>query len=343
MVRLYRLKYCTISISLILLSAMSLAQTSSGHVHAPAAKDFAATLTFLSSDWMEGREAGTRGSYMAADYIAGMMQLNGLAPYGDYDTLKSGQTGTTLFQQTYFQDFEMKLYYIEMMGTFTLILGKPGSVVVKNIIGIIPGKDSTKSLIVGAHYDHLGIIDGLIYNGADDNASGVSGMLALAKAWVETGEKPPCNIIFSAWNGEEKGRLGSLYFVRHTHANPAQILAYINMDMISRSAPEDTNGRQLSIGTMPASEGLRQIAIAGNLRLPHPFELDLWDVTGHTGSDYASFTAKNIPVMTFFSGYQVDYHKPEDDADKVDLKKMEDILKIVNDCIREVTESLSDK
>jgi hypothetical protein len=91
---------------------------------------------------------------------------------------------------------------------------------------------------------------------------------------------------------------------------------------------------------LPAGERLRQFAITSNNRLPHPFELDLWDVTGHTGSDYASFIAKNIPVMTFFSGYQSDYHTPEDDANKADLKKMEDILKLVNDCILEILEGI---
>jgi len=211
---------------------------------------------------------------------------------------------------------------------------------VSNVTGIIRGKDSTKSIVVGAHYDHLGVRSGFIFNGADDNASGVSGLLALAGKWSEHGEKPACNIIFAAWNCEERGMHGSRYFVRHTDANPEHVIAYINMDMISRSAPEDTNHRQLSIGTMPESEGLRQIAIASNRSLPHPFELDLWDVTGHSGSDYASFTAKNIPVMTFFSGYQVDYHTPEDDAGKADLRKMEDILKLVNDCIIEILEGL---
>ena len=340
-------RFSFITIALWVISATLLAQTNARPVSNPTAKDFAGTLTFLSSDWMEGREAGTRGSFMAADFIAFMMQLQGLAPYGDFDTLKPGQTGKpgskTIFQHSYFQDFEMKLYYVEKIGSYSLILGRPGSVVISNITGIIRGKDSTKSVVVGAHYDHLGIYDGHIYNGADDNASGVSGMLALAKKWCEHSEQPACNIIFAAWTAEEKGRLGSRYFVRHTNPNPGQLLAYINMDMISRSAPEDTATRQLSIGTMTESEGLRQIAIASNLRLPHPFELELWDVTGHTGSDYASFIAKNIPVMTFFSGYQVDYHTPEDDADKADLKKMDDILKIVNDCIREVTESSWDK
>jgi hypothetical protein len=208
------------------------------------------------------------------------------------------------------------------------------SLVVRNVLGIIRGKDSTKSIVVGAHYDHLGIRNGVIYNGADDNASGASGMLSLARTWSEVGEQPACNIIFAAWTAEEKGLLGSSYFVEHTGANPEHILLCINMDMISRSAPEDTAHRILSIGTMTGSDGLKKLAEASNQGLAHPFVLDLWDVTGHTGSDYGSFTAVGIPVMTFFSGFHDDYHSPRDIAAKADLEKMKDILKIVNDCIR---------
>jgi hypothetical protein len=332
-----------IILALWLFSSLLFSQSEVRTPLAPTAKEFAGILSFLSSDWMEGREAGTRGNYMAADYIASMMNLSGLAPYGDPDTLSPGLTDRRQsrkpFHRMYFQNFEMKLYWTEEIGPYVLVLGKPGSVVISNVIGVILGKDSTRSIVVGAHYDHLGIRDGQIYNGSDDNASGVSGMLALAKNWYETGEQPPCNIIFAAWNGEEEGCLGSHYFVKHTGANPDMVSTYINMDMISRSAPEDTSGRQLSIGTLPADERLRQIARDGSLRLAHPFELDLWDVTGHTGSDYSSFIAQNIPVMTFFSGFHADYHKPGDDAEKADLQKMQDILKIVNECLRQVLDN----
>jgi Zn-dependent M28 family amino/carboxypeptidase len=220
---------------------------------------------------------------------------------------------------------------------------KSESLVVRNVLGMIRGKDSTKSIVVGAHYDHLGIRNGNIYNGADDNASGVAGMLALAKVWCEYDEQPAFNIIFAAWTAEEKGLLGSCYYVMHSNANPEQLLLYINLDMISRSAPEDTACRQLSIGTMTTSDELKQIARASNLRLPHPFELDLWDVTGHFGSDYSFFAVSNIPVMTFFSGFHDDYHSPRDIAAKADLQKMENILKIANYCLWEVTQNSLDK
>lgn len=201
---------------------------------------------------------------------------------------------------------------------------------VRNVLGMIPGKDTTKTIVVGAHYDHLGILNDSIYNGADDNASGVSGMLALAKKWSETKIKPPCTILFASWTAEEMGLLGSEYFVQHLDSEKQKILLAINMDMISRSAPEDQLHRMLSIGTQKESDYLKEIANLSNTKLSKPFTLDLWETNGHTGSDYASFTTKGIPILTFFSGFHDDYHSTRDIASKVDLDKIKDVLFIVN-------------
>lgn len=201
---------------------------------------------------------------------------------------------------------------------------------VRNVIGMIRGKDTTKTIIVGAHYDHLGMINDTIYNGADDNASGVSGMLALAKNWSESKIKPPCNILFASWTAEEMGLLGSQYFIQNFDLEKQKILLAINMDMISRSAPEDKTHRVLSIGTQEGSDSLKEIVTFSNSKLSKPFTLDLWETNGHTGSDYASFAAKGIPVMTYFSGFHDDYHSMRDVASKVDLDKIKDVLFIVN-------------
>lgn len=201
---------------------------------------------------------------------------------------------------------------------------------VRNVLGMIQGKDTTKTIIIGAHYDHLGIKNDSIYNGADDNASGTSGMLALAKKWSESKTKPPFNMLFASWTAEEMGLLGSEYFVQNFDFKNQNIILSINMDMISRSAPEDKTHRILSIGTQKGSENLNEIANSSNSKLVKPFTLDLWETNGHTGSDYASFTAKGIPIMTFFSGFHDDYHSPRDVASKVDLDKIKDVLFIVN-------------
>jgi hypothetical protein len=302
-------------------------------------ENYATIVSFLSSDYMEGREAGSRGTLLASDFIAVMMQISGIEPSGD--------------MRSWFQNFKLIRfrneksepgesdyidgdYFIE--GDTTIINTHPliDTLLERNVIGIIRGKDTTKSIVIGAHYDHLGMRNRLTFNGADDNASGVAGMLSLAKKWASSGEKPPCNLIFGAWTAEEKGQLGSKYFVRHTGAKPGKVLLCFNMDMISRSAPEDTTGRQISIGTLPVSENLRKMANEINHQFARPFEFDLWDVTGHTGSDYRFFCEAGIPVMTFFSGYNSDYHTPGDTADKIDIQKMDDILILVNECIRKV-------
>ena len=207
------------------------------------------------------------------------------------------------------------------------------TLLVNNVIGKIQGRDSTQTIILGAHYDHLGKRGNIIYYGSDDNASGVAGLLALARVWAESKTIPPCNILFASWNAEEKGLIGSEYFAS-TLSSPDKVKLYINMDMISRSVVEDTARRQLSIGTRTNDEYLKELAWQINGTLSHPFILDLWDVTGHSGSDYASFTAKNIPVMTYNTGLHNDYHTPRDIPAAADLVKMGDVLKLVNESLQ---------
>jgi len=221
------------------------------------------------------------------------------------------------------------------------VIVKSEVLLVRNVLGWIPGKDQTKYIILGGHYDHLGTHNGQIFNGSDDNASGASGLLALAKTWAGSGIQPSCNLIFASWSGEEEGLLGSQYFVDHMNIKPNDILLYINMDMISRSVAEDTARRQLSIGTRTQDSNLREIAKKNNSKLTAPFVLDLWDVTGHSGSDYASFTAKNIPIMTFNTGLHNDYHTPRDISANADLVKMGDVLKLVNRSLQQVLENIS--
>lgn len=204
----------------------------------------------------------------------------------------------------------------------------------RNVVGIIRGKDTTRSIVIGAHYDHLGIRGDSIYFGADDNASGVAGMLTIAQNWAKSGLIPEQNLVFASWDGEEKGLLGSNFFVRQMRVNSQNTSLYFNMDMISRSAEEDTLRQLLSIGTRSGDTALRALAEKYNGIHTNPFVLDLWDVTGRSGSDYASFTAAGIPVMTFFSGFHNEYHTPRDVPSKTDHAKMFKILRLVNDCIQ---------
>jgi len=327
--------------SLFILPLLLSAQAPVNPVKNPVAKDFSVTLTNLSSDKMEGREAGTTGAALASEYIALQMQAKGLHPYGDK---------TPDNKRDWFQNFEAVSYNADR-DSMALMINTDGKILVfdsteakevklRNVIGFIPGIDTSRFIIIGAHYDHLGIRDGKIFNGADDNASGVAGLIALAGAWAVNTEKPPCNIVFAAWTAEEKGAIGSQYFVQNLKKRIDRIIFSLNMDMISRSAPEDTTGMLISIGTLPSGENLRAIAKEANMKLTNPFELDLWDVSGHYGSDYAYFAERQIPVMTFFSGYNEDYHTPKDKIEKVDLQKMSNILELVNECIWQITEKI---
>lgn len=159
----------------------------------------------------------------------------------------------------------------------------------------------------------------------------------LAKIWTESGIVPPCNLIFASWTAEEKGLIGSEYYAGQL-TSPEKVKFYINLDMISRSVKEDSAHRQLSIGTRKSDAYLRDIAKASNSNLTVPFKLDLWDVTGHSGSDYANFMAINVPVMTYNSGLHDDYHTPRDIPENAELQKMNDVLRVVQWCLDKVLE-----
>jgi len=215
---------------------------------------------------------------------------------------------------------------------------KPDTLIVYNVIGKIKGVDSTKTLIIGAHYDHLGKRGETIYYGADDNASGASGLIALADIWSKRQTPPRYNILFASWTAEEKGLLGSRYFAQHLNEDGSTIKLYVNMDMISRSVSEDSTSCMLSIGTRISDTYLRDLALKKNSAFESPFLLDLWDVTGHSGSDYASFTEKNIPIMTYNSGLHNDYHTSRDRFENIDLSKMNKVLLHINACISSILE-----
>jgi hypothetical protein len=211
---------------------------------------------------------------------------------------------------------------------------KKEPVIVRNVIGKIEGKNPSKSIIIGAHYDHLGIRGNTIYNGADDNASGASGMLALARNWSISGIKPEFDLIFAAWTAEEEGHFGSRYFAESYKPVLKNVQLCLNLDMISRSVKEDRQQRQLSIGTRTNDGYLRELAKELNSKSERPFELDLWDVTGHHGSDYASFYPHNVPVMTFNTGLHDDYHTPLDISSNADFNKMLEVIILVNKIIQ---------
>ncbi len=195
---------------------------------------------------------------------------------------------------------------------------------------MVKGVDTTKYIVVAAHYDHLGRRGNAIYSGADDNASGIAGILSLAKYWSSRTSKPAYNIVFAAWTAEEKGMLGSRYFVQNFPNVKQDVLLNINFDMISRPDTNDVENKMLSIGLLKGRKNLRDITEQNNARLNKPFILDLWETDGNGGSDYIAFAEHYIPVIAFFSGMHEDYHLPLDTKEKIDIDRMVRIVTLAN-------------
>ena len=305
-----------------------------------------AQVGFLASDWTEGREVGKRGEFIAGDYIASMLQLYGVKPFGDK---------LSASQRSYFQNFtllkttltdEQMLQYKPFQGS-PEEFGKPyvsysipdanfinnnaltTQVPVRNILGIIEGKNPDQYIVLGAHYDHLGIWEEHIWTGADDNVSGTAGIMTIAKAIVETGVKPEKSIIIAFWTAEEVGLLGSKYFLDNLTYPLDRIKLNLNFDMISRYISDDEPKNVTMTYTDKYHPAFSDIT-AANLK---NYCIDLIvdyqpsaDPPG--GSDHRSFTAKGIPVMRFKPGHRDEYHTPDDKISTINWDIMEKIIKI---------------
>lgn len=196
----------------------------------------------------------------------------------------------------------------------------------QNVIAVLEGSDpklKDEFILVGAHYDHLGMGGPgsgsrkpdtvAIHNGADDNASGVAGVIELAGKFASQKEKPARSIIFMAFGAEELGLLGSKYFVNNPLVDLKKIKTMINIDMIGRLKP---GSKELSIG------GTGTFIEAGALINKHKIEgLKLgFSPDGYGPSDHASFYGENIPVLFITTGAHTDYHTPEDDIEKINFE-----------------------
>jgi hypothetical protein len=254
-------------------------------------------VVYLASDLLEGRETGKKGERMAAEYIAHRYEEIGLSPKA--------------YSGNWYQDFEVQYKahpHAKETETRTA----------RNVIGYLDN-DAEYTVVVGAHYDHLGhgimgsrhTGDPAVHNGADDNASGVALLLQLAEQ-LKTGRATNNNYLFIAFSGEEMGLFGSKYFVNNPTINLGKVNYMLNMDMVGR-LNEDKVLSVNAAGTSPAwKEVLNDLSIGG---------IDA--VTSESGigpSDHTSFYLKDIPVLHFFTGQHDDYHKPEDDAELVNYQ-----------------------
>ena len=276
----------------------------------PAARRVLADVRFLADDKQEGRGVGTGGLERSGAYIKEGFGRAGL--------------------QTSFQDFTIPadapaVLHTNLAGTAT-----------RNVVAVIPGgslKWRGEFIVVGAHYDHLGLggfgaLDpdstGRVHNGADDNASGTAALLEIGRILGVRKPAPARTIVLVAFSGEELGTLGSSYFVQHAVPQPIDSLyAMLNMDMVGRLR----NARLMALGAATARE---VPALLDSLNTPPRFDLRA-SGDGWGPSDHAVFFGARHPVLHFFTDLHEDYHRSTDDWQKLNVAGLAQVAQFVAD------------
>jgi len=286
---------------------------------APAQQAFAQTtisetnlrnhVTFLASDKLKGRGTATKEEQKAAKYLAKQFKKAGLQPKGD--------------NGSWFHEFSFKKPQ-DPHGT----VSADAPVLKSRNVAAYLDNGAPNTIIIGAHYDHLGLGHdrnsleansvGKIHNGADDNASGTAGVLELARYFAQNGVREQHNFLFLCFSGEELGLLGSKKYVETPTVDLSKVHFMLNMDMIGR-LNEDNRMVVGGVGTAPNFVPLLNSLNTSDLSIKQ-------DSAGIGPSDHTSFYLKNIPVLFFFTGQHTDYHKPSDDVEKVNFTGQKAIL-----------------
>jgi Zn-dependent M28 family amino/carboxypeptidase len=267
------------------------------------------TLSALAADSMEGRRIGSRGSARARALLEQRLRRAGVRPFGlDYE------------------------HRFPVSGRDTSI--HTGV----NVLAFVPGADTSRIIVVSAHYDHVGIRNGEIYNGADDNASGTAAVLAIAE-WY--GQHPPQHsMLFAFFDGEEAGLLGALAFVP-PRGKASQFAVDVNLDMVARL---DKNELYAAGATpwpffRPLLEATAKVA---------PVKLLLGHDTDEKGahenwtgqSDQGAFHRAGIPWVYFGVEDHADYHRPSDDVEKINAARFIGAVRTIADFIRRLDQAL---
>jgi len=209
---------------------------------------------------------------------------------------------------------------------------------VSNVLAWLPG-ETDEYVIVGAHYDHVGRGEqysmdpsrkGMVHPGADDNASGVAGILALAR-WFSGQPLRKRGILFAAFAGEEFGLLGSNHYIHKPPRPLGKAVAMINLDMIGR-----IRGNKVYVGGTETSSDFKALVEELNRAEGAGFEIEADDPGDYGSSDHYSFTTRQVPFLFFFSGLHPDYHTPSDTWDKVDAPQAARLLTVVGRIIERI-------
>jgi hypothetical protein len=300
----------------------------------------ARAVMYLSSDELDGRRLGSAGLDLAADYIA--------------EQFKSAGLKTDLYEGTPFQKFIIRAVPSKSDRFNTDNAARIASLALsalgwekgfdrigaKNVVAVLDGEGphAEETIVIGAHYDHLGH-GGMgsldpdsheIHHGADDNASGTSALIEVARRLATRETKLPRRVVFIAFTGEERGLYGSAHYARDPLVPLDQTVAMVNMDMVGRMVDD----KLVVYGTDTASEWNK---LLDDLSVEHPFKLTRHP-EGYGPSDHTSFYAKRIPVLFFFTGTHRDYHRPTDTFDKINVEGMRRVTDLVTDAIVKIAE-----
>lgn len=276
-------------------------------------------ITFLASDKLQGRGTGTQAEINAANYIAKQFRKWKLTPKGNVES--------------YFHFFSFK-HNPNPHDTSTINAKVVDS---RNVIAMLDN-GAEYTIVIGAHYDHLGLghdhnsldpnPEGKIHNGADDNASGVSGLLELARYFAKNNLKENYNFLFIAFSGEELGLVGSKKIVESSLFDWKKVNCMINLDMIGRL--NDTT-KSIMIGGFGTSPSWKNVIEKNKA----DFKIK-YDTSGIGPSDHTSFYLKDIPVLFLFTGQHTDYHKPSDDIEKINISGEKKLLELLVSIIGDI-------
>ncbi len=215
-----------------------------------------------------------------------------------------------------------------------------------NVLGFIPGEIGDSTIVISAHYDHIGVKKDKIFYGANDNASGTAALMEIARVlqdFSNSHKKPRCNIMFAFFSAEEIGLVGSHFFVNHSAYPINKTLANINMDMIGSADPvhKDIDDFIYAFGPFNTSESL--MLKAKEINQLHGFvNLDFFDNNPAVGSkflrysDQKSFIDKDVPVLFFFNGLSPNYHRITDTYEKLDYEKMKNVCDLVIEIVKDL-------
>lgn len=289
-------------------------------------------VSYLASDELRGRGTGSKGYYIAAGYVASQFLKDGLSP------VCTDSIGDSLFFQRMPDTGDEALFrklcsilhdegavaYNKVGETFSDMAIADMDLVQMNVVALVPGSDpgyEKEFITAGAHLDHMGIRRDSIYNGADDNASGCAVILEVAEAVALS--HPKRSVLFILYDNEERGMVGSGFFIKNAPVPLEQIKVNINLDMVGR--PDGIMTELGILGSDEMDQGLKELIYATNSKTSMLI-LDSIDSRNYfRRSDQYSFYKEGIPSVLLTTGEHDEYHTPRDDPEKIDYAFLEKV------------------